>query len=626
MRSLTCVLLTVLSAASGLRSQSVQLQPLGLVFDEPVAVAHAGDARLFVVERPGRIRIVRPDGTTPAQPFLDISAQVLDAGGEQGLLGLAFHPNYAQNGFFYVHYTAGTGNGVSRIARFSVSGDPDVATPGSQVILWSAAQPYTNHNGGDLHFGPDGHLWFALGDGGDAGDPGDRAQNMALPFGKVLRIAVGSGAGYTIPADNPFATADPADTLREIWSSGLRNPWRFSFDPANGDVWIGDVGQGNWEEVDRVSTATGAGANFGWRCYEGNATFNLAGCDPPTAYVPPVQVLAHADGHCSVIGGRVYRGTTYPGLVGRYIFTDYCQGQFRALVPDGQGGWTASVLGTGMAGTTAIGANVVGDLFACNNLTGQVYRIVDPTAVVRVAPKVLLEGPYNGTTLLMSDALRASGLLPLTEPYTAAGWPQVAGGGGETTSTTVLAGTGSNAIVDWVRVELRSAADPAVVVATRQGLVQRDGDVVAADGSASLPFTVGPGSYHVVVRHRNHLGVMTATPVPLSAAATTVDLRLPGTATFGTEARKTVGSLRVLWAGNVQRDDRLKYTGSGNDRDPVLTAVGGSVPTATTTGYRREDVNMDGVVKYAGSANDRDPVLVNIGGVVPTATRIEQLP
>ncbi|MBV6405012.1 MAG: PQQ-dependent sugar dehydrogenase [Flavobacteriales bacterium] len=627
MRHLLFGLLAHAAFIGDLRAQSVQLQALGIPFDEPVAVTHAGDGRLFVVERPGRIRIVGPDGVANAQPFLDITAQVLDDGNEQGLLGLAFHPNYPQNGYFYVHYTAGTGNGVTRISRFNVSADPDIANPASEVVVFSVAQPYTNHNGGDLHFGPDGHLWFALGDGGSAGDPGDRAQNMSVPFGKVLRIAVGAGAGYSIPADNPFATANPADTMPEIWASGLRNPWRFAFDPANGDVWIGDVGQGAWEEVDHVGIGTGGGSNFGWRCYEGHVSYNLADCDPPTAYAPPVQVLAHTDGHCSVIGGRVYRGTTYPALQGRYIYTDYCQGQFRALVPDGQGGWTPEVLlANGMAGTTAIGTNVVGDLFACNNFTGQVYRIVDPTAVVRLSPKAMLEGPFNTNTLLMNDALRTAGPVPLTEPYTGSGWAPVAGGTGETTTSAVLAVNGPNAVVDWVRLELRSAADPTVIVATRHGLLQRDGDIVAHDGTSSLTFNVGSGSYHVAIRHRNHLGVMTAAPMTLSPTATTLDMKLPGTATYGTDARKEIAGVRVLRTGNVQRDDRLKYAGAGNDRDPVLTAVGGSVPTAVATGYHAADINLDGVVKYAGSANDRDPILVNIGGSVPTAVRAEQLP
>ncbi len=627
MRHLLPCLLACTAIIGGLHAQTVELQALGIAFDDPVALAHAGDGRLFVVERQGRIRIVGPDGRARSQPFLDITAQVLDAGNEQGLLGLAFHPGYPQNGFFYVHYTTGTGNGTSRISRFSVSADPDIADPTSEVVVFTVDQPYTNHNGGDLHFGPDGHLWFAMGDGGGAGDPGDRAQDMSLPFGKLLRIAVGTGAGYTIPSDNPFASANPADTMPEIWASGLRNPWRFCFDPANGDVWIGDVGQGAWEEVDHVGLGTGAGANFGWRCFEGHASYNSAGCEPPAAYVPPVQVHAHTDGHCSVIGGRVYRGMTYPSLQGRYIYTDFCQGQVRALVPDGQGGWSAQVLmANGTAGVTAIGANAIGDLFACNMYAGQVYRIVDPAATVRLAPKALLEGPYNTVTMLMNDALRTTGPVPLTEPYTGSGWPAVAGGAGESTTTAMLAVNGPDAIVDWVRLELRSAADPTVVVATRHGLLQRDGDIVAHDGSPSLSFKVGNGAYYVALRHRNHLGVMTAAPMTLTAAATALDLRLPGTATYGTDARKAIGNVQVLRTGNVQHDDRLKYAGAGNDRDPVLTTVGGSVPTAVATGYHTADINLDGVVKYAGSSNDRDPILVNIGGAVPTAVRLEQLP
>ena len=186
--------------------------------------------------------------------------------------------------------------------------------------------------------------------------------------------------------------------------------------------------------------------------------------------------------------------------------------------------------------------------------------------------------------------------------------------------------TGNNAVVDWVRVELRPAAQPTLIAATRQGLLQRDGDVVSASGSGPLSFTVGSGNYYVVVRHRNHLGAMTAAPVSLSATTSVVDFRSSSTLTYGTNARRVVGSTLALWAGNTTGNDRLQYTGTGNDRDPILTAIGGTLPTNTVTGYRSEDVTMDGVTKYTGPTNDRDPILVNVGGTVPTAVRIEQLP
>lgn len=239
--------------------------------------------------------------------------------------------------------------------------------------------------------------------------------------------------------------------------------------------------------------------------------------------------------------------------------------------------------------------------------------------------KIFLEGPYVSGEGRMHDSLRVDGTIPLTEPYTGLGFAQV-GGGGETMIASVLNVTGDNAIVDWVRLELRSSTDNTSVLATRQALLQRDGDIVHTDGSSAVAFNVVAGPYFVVVRHRNHLGAMTASTVALSGSAATVDFRTAATATFGTDARRTIGGNQVLWAGNVFHDDRVLYIGEDNDRDEILQAIGGVVPTAVVTGYRVEDVNMDGKVKYTGDANDRDPILFNIGGVIPTAVRQEQLP
>jgi hypothetical protein len=243
---------------------------------------------------------------------------------------------------------------------------------------------------------------------------------------------------------------------------------------------------------------------------------------------------------------------------------------------------------------------------------------------IAVRPRVMLEGAY-GNGPLMSDALRSNGLLPLTEPYTALGYTHVSGGG-ETTTAPVLAVTGVNAVVDWVMVELRSTTAPYAVLATRSALVQADGDVVDTDGTSAVSFTLAPGNYRLSIRHRNHLGAMTASAIALSATAATVDLSSAGVATYGTGARLDVAGVQVLWTGNAINDGQLLYTGQGNDRDPVLVRVGGSAPTATVSGYWREDMNMDGVVKYTGQNNDRDPILSNVGGSVPTGARAEQLP
>lgn len=242
---------------------------------------------------------------------------------------------------------------------------------------------------------------------------------------------------------------------------------------------------------------------------------------------------------------------------------------------------------------------------------------------IRVALKALLEGPYNTGNQLMGDGLRTAGLLPLQEPYTALGY--VLSGTAATTAG-VLNTTGANAIVDWVLVELRVANDPGVLVERRAALLQRDGDIVAVDGTSALGLCSPPGSYRIAVRHRNHLGCVTSQPYTLSSSATSVDLTLTGTGTWGTDARKNIGGRMVLWAGNTSGDLLLRYAGSGNDRDPILTAIGGTVPTATVNGYLREDVNLDGTVKYAGTGNDRDPILSNVGGTVPTNTRVEQVP
>ncbi|QQR87933.1 MAG: delta-60 repeat domain-containing protein [Flavobacteriales bacterium] len=257
---------------------------------------------------------------------------------------------------------------------------------------------------------------------------------------------------------------------------------------------------------------------------------------------------------------------------------------------------------------------------------GRLVRLNGGDGTVALSVKVLLEGPFNSVSGLMGDGLRSAGLVPLSEPYSALGYVHV-GGGGEATSSAVLSSTGNDAVVDWVVVELRSMSNAQTVVATKSALVQRDGDVVGPDGTSPLQVTAPAGSYYVAVRHRNHLGVMTAGTITLGPTTTVVDLTVSGTATFGTNARKTVGTKQVLWAGDVTGNGIIAYTGAGNDRDPILVAVGGTVPTAVVNGqYSRSDVNMDGSIKYTGTSNDRDGILVNVGGTVPTAVRTAQLP
>lgn len=245
---------------------------------------------------------------------------------------------------------------------------------------------------------------------------------------------------------------------------------------------------------------------------------------------------------------------------------------------------------------------------------------------LRVAAKVLLMGPYDPGTDLMHDSLRVKGLIPLTEPYSGLGYAHAGAGGGESIAPSLLAASGNNAIIDWVVVELRDKITPANVLLTRAALLQRDGDVVDLDGTSPVTFYCLPDNYYVAVRHRNHLGVMTLSSLALNATPTTVDLTSATMATWGTDARATVAGRSVLWSGEVHLDGQLKYIGFGNDRDPILVAVGGSVPTNTVIGYHSSDVNMSGRVKYTGFANDRDPILVNVGSTTPNNVRYEQLP
>lgn len=287
--------------------------------------APPGDlARLFIVEKGGVIRIVKNGALLPA-PFLDISTRV-STGSEQGLLGLAFDPSYASTGRFVVHYTDVAGD--TRLSSFQVSGDADIADPGTEVVILAADQPYDNHNGGQVLFGPDGFLYLGLGDGGSAGDPEGRGQDLSDLLGSILRIDVPISAPYTVPPDNPFVGV--AGASPEVWSYGLRNPWRFSFDRATGDLYIGDVGQGQFEEVDISLAADGAGkgVNYGWNRMEGAHCFS-SGCDPSGLALPALE-YDHREG-CSITGGYVYRGSTVPALQGLYFFSDWCGGWVRSF-------------------------------------------------------------------------------------------------------------------------------------------------------------------------------------------------------------------------------------------------------------------------------------------------------
>ena len=362
------------------------LEPFVTGLQRPVVITHAGGSRLFVVEQAGRIRVIS-NGALLTTPFLNITGRVDDTGNEQGLLGLAFHPNYASNGYFYVNYTydpPGSGPDRTRISRFTRGSNPNVANPNSELVLMEFAQPFSNHNGGDLHFGPGGYLYIASGDGGGSGDPQNNAQNPDSPLGKLLRIDVDRGGGtpdcnlitanrYGIPPGNAYTDGDGGEGCDEIYALGLRNPWRIAFDSQTGDLWIADVGQNAREEINFVRAGTGAGLNFGWRCYEGDQVYNDAGCND--AYFAPLITTRHEDGNCSITGGRVYRGGAEPALAGRYFFTDFCRTAIRSIVFDnGRPVVENAIPGGAISQPVAFGEDVFGELYVAS-LSGTIYRI-----------------------------------------------------------------------------------------------------------------------------------------------------------------------------------------------------------------------------------------------------------
>ena len=372
----TCALVgTMLGAASCSDSQTppplpqdINVVVVASGLSSPLFLtAPTGDARLFVVEQTGRIRVIK-NGQVLATPYLDVTAKITCCG-ERGLLGLAFHPAFATNGFFYINYTGAGGNTV--IERYHATPAADVAEANSASLVLGFTQPYSNHNGGMLAFGPDGMLWIGTGDGGSGGDPQNYGQSLNTLLGKMLRIDVNvAGAPYGIPANNPFVGS--GTNRPEIWGWGLRNPWRYSFDRANGTLYIADVGQGAWEEVHVVSP-TQSSVNYGWRIMEGNHCYGASTCDRSGLNIP-VHEYGHTGGSCSITGGYVYRGNAVPNLRGRYFYSDYCTGFLRSFrMENGQAvehvEWDVGALGS----VLSFGEDAAGELYILS-AAGTVFR------------------------------------------------------------------------------------------------------------------------------------------------------------------------------------------------------------------------------------------------------------
>jgi glucose/arabinose dehydrogenase len=363
----TAVFLALPSSAGAQR-----LEPVTDGFVQPLTITHAGDGtdRLFVVEQRGTVQVVR-DGVVAGR-FLDLQARTR-AQGERGLLGLAFHPAYAENGRLFVHYSDTRGATVLSELRADPP-DADLVDPATERVLLTMEQPYGNHNGGQIAFGPDGYLYLGLGDGGSGGDPLEAGQDLGTWLGTILRLDVDAddGGPYAVPADNPFV-GDPT-ALDEIWAYGLRNPWRFSFDRATGDLWIADVGQSAVEEVNRQSADSAGGENYGWRTMEGDRCFDPPdGCDA-SALTMPVVAYAHASGWGrSVTGGYVYRGDDVPALAGAYVFGDFVSG--RIFVAEGSDDtWTARPLIDAGFRIAAFGEDEAGELYVADYSGGVLYR------------------------------------------------------------------------------------------------------------------------------------------------------------------------------------------------------------------------------------------------------------
>lgn len=594
-----------------------------LTFENAVDLQHAGDGsdRIFVVEQAGVIKVFQNNAAvTNSRIFLDITDRV-SSGGEMGLLGLAFHPDYETNGYFYVNYTVSNPR-FTRVSRFQVStSNPDSAGKNSELILMSISQPYSNHNGGQVSFGPDGFLYIALGDGGSQGDPDNHSQNKTSWLGKILRIDVNSTQGvlnYAIPPANPYA-GNTQGFKEEIYALGFRNPWRFSFDHAAGSLWCADVGQWLLEEIDIVE----AGKNYGWRCYEGNMPYDLTDCND--VYTPPVWVYPRSEGY-SITGGFVYRGPNLPGLFGKYIYADYGSRKVWALNYDGINVTTTTLLLTAAASPVSFGVDQNNELYICafSGSNDKIYRFV-PTANL-IAPSNLnsVSVPSTGIQLTWNDnsnnelGFKIERKTPSTsfvlidsvganitsyvntgitgsELYTyrvyAFNATDVSGFSNEssvnyssplvlTSFTALIEGffDGTAMIPDTVTVELRDISYPYVVVDQIKVFLNSGGQ-----GSGTFYNAENGTPYYLVLKHRNAIETWSASSETFVNNALSYDFTTGSDKAFQNNL-KLIGTKWCIYGGDVNQD------GVVNAEDMNIVFINN---VNGITGYNASDCNGD---------------------------------
>ena len=405
---------------------NIEFDPMVSGLSAPVVATNAGDGsnRIFIVQQGGQILVYHQDTQTlNSTPFLNVSG-LINCCGEQGLLGLAFDPHYSTNGYFYIVYTNTNNVGDDVLYRYHVSANPDVADASSAQLLLTVGEPESNHNGGNIAFGPDGYLYFGLGDGGGGGDQHGtcgNGQNKNTLLGKMLRINVDSTFPYAIPSDNPYAVSGG---LSEIWAYGLRNPWRFSFDRSTGDLYIGDVGQNTEEEIDFQPTGAAGGRNYGWHIMEGNRSFQPASgpCAPLSSnYVPPVAIYDHGTNDstgCAVTGGYVYRGSTFPGLVGVYLYGDYCSGKLWGLYRDAGNQWVNTFIANTGYNISAFGQDEAGELYILDYGGGQLVHI---TSMPSVTTTLYSQAAYDGSIRQAASSASLGGTVYASDPSVLAG-------------------------------------------------------------------------------------------------------------------------------------------------------------------------------------------------------------